>query len=234
MIETLPLPVLWLDESLLVIDKPAGLRTLPDGYDPSLPHLRSLLEPVYGRLWIVHRLDKDTSGVLLLARTAQAHRSLNTQFEQRQTHKAYHALVHGSPAWDEYTVTLPLRTDGDRQHRSVVDARRGKNAVTRLRVIDRFAAHTLLEAAPETGRTHQIRTHLAALGLPIVGDLLYGGAALAGVEQPWLGLHAAWLEVTHPLSRAALRLEAPLPPTFEAALRSLQPSDLSKNCSSQM
>ncbi len=222
MSETPPLPVIWLDESLLAVDKPAGLRTLPDGYDPSLPHARSLLEPLYGRLWIVHRLDKETSGVLLLARSAQAHRSLNTQFEQRQTRKAYCALVNGSPAWQEYTVRLPLRTDGDRHHRSVVDTRRGKSAVTCLRVLERFAAHTLLEAAPETGRTHQIRAHLAALGLPIVGDLLYGGAALPDGEAPLLGLHAAWLEVAHPLSGERLHLEAPLPPALQEALHALR------------
>src|SRR5512138_2201442 len=105
------LEIIHQDEAILVANKPAGLSTLPDGYDSSLPHVKSLLEQQFGRLWIVHRLDKDTSGVLLLARTAQAHRLLNQQFEQHQVLKVYHALVAGSPGWEEKTVDLPLRAN---------------------------------------------------------------------------------------------------------------------------
>jgi 23S rRNA-/tRNA-specific pseudouridylate synthase len=128
------------------------------------------LEQEYGRLWIVHRLDRETSGVLLLARSAEAHRLLNTQFEQHLVSKIYHALVIGSPDWQKKTISLPLRPNGDRHHRTVVDRDKGKPAVTRLNVMERFDHYCLVEAIPETGRTHQIRAHLSALGLYIMGD----------------------------------------------------------------
>jgi RluA family pseudouridine synthase len=238
--------VLWSDEALLAINKPAGLPTLPDGYDLSAPYVRNLLEPEYGRLWIVHRLDKDTSGVLVLARSAQAHRSLNMQFDAHQAHKVYHALVVGSPAWEETSVEMPLRPDGDRRHRTVVDPERGKPALTELRLLERFGDHSLVEASPRTGRTHQIRAHLAALGFPLAGDMLYGenrgifptelepgyqrggaGGRAEGkageralIQRP--ALHAWSLEVRHPLRDEPLRFEAPYPEDFAAALRQLR------------
>ena len=148
--------VIWLDADLLVVNKPAGLPTLPDGYQPEAPCLVALLRTRFDPLWVVHRLDKETSGVILFARSAQAHRLLNTQFEQRQALKSYHALVAGAPDWTQTTIDLALRSDGDRRHRSVIDVHRGKPAITELRLLERFATHALLEATPCTGRTHQI------------------------------------------------------------------------------
>jgi tRNA pseudouridine32 synthase / 23S rRNA pseudouridine746 synthase len=225
--------VLFLDDPLLVINKPAGLGTLPDGYDPSLPHVKSLLEPEYGRLWIVHRLDKDTSGVLLLARTAAAHRNLNMQFEHGEVEKVYHALVKGEASWEEKTIDLLLHPNGDRRHRTVVDAARGKPALTVLRVLQRFSGYTLLEARPRTGRTHQIRAHLAASGLPLVGDALYGGppalylsdlipgSSQEADEQPLItrpALHARAAGFLHPASGERLYVEAPYPEEFSVTL----------------
>ncbi len=135
------------------------MGTLPDGYDPSLPHVRSLLEPQFGRLWIVHRLDKATSGALLLARTAASHRSLNTQFEQGRVEKVYHALVVGDVAWEAHIVDMPLRPNGDRRHRTVVDHERGKPALTELRLLQRFGAMPCWKRARAPGaRTRSGRT----------------------------------------------------------------------------
>ncbi len=210
--------ILWADASLLVINKPAGLRSLPDGYDPARPHVRLLLEPQFGRLWMVHRLDKETSGVLLLARSAAAHRALNTLFERHQVRKWYHAIAAGTPDWQEQTVDLPLRPNGDRRHRTVVDPIHGKPAVTHLRLLQRFSSASLVEAQPETGRTHQIRSHLAASGLPILGDALYGGPTLPELPVDFLALHAFALELTHPESRQMMRFEAPYPLAFQSAI----------------
>jgi RluA family pseudouridine synthase len=229
--------VLWFDQTLLAVNKPAGLLVVRGGFDDS-PYLAQLLEPQYGRLWVVHRLDRQTSGVLALARTAQAHRALNTQFQERRTTKVYHALVHGDPSWTEKTVDLALRRDGDRRHRTVVDPQHGKPSITHLRVLQRFGRYTLLEATPKTGRTHQIRAHLAALGLPIVADALYHGdkrlclsdiAPTASTEsdshRPLMervALHALRLKVAHPITGETLHFEAPYPADFAATLRQLR------------
>ena len=230
--------VLFCDEALLVVNKPAGLSTLPDGYNPALPHIKSVLEREKGLLWIVHRLDKATSGVLVLARSAEAHRSLNTQFEHHQVSKVYHALVVGNPEWQEKTVSLPLGANGDRQHRTVIDLQAGKPAVTHFTVLERFGEHCLVKAVPETGRTHQIRTHLNALGLSIAGDKLYGKRVIPHeqLEAPRsnqdsnlltkltdsMGLHALSLEINHPLTGARMKFTAVYPSGLMLVLEQLR------------
>jgi RluA family pseudouridine synthase len=229
--------VIWIDEHLLAINKPSGLPTLPDGYDHKAPHVKSVMEPHAGPLWIVHRLDRDTSGLLLLARSAEAHRHLNMQFESRQTHKVYHTLVKGSPEWEENRVDLPLRPDADREHRTLVDHRSGKSAITHLKVLARYGAYSLIEALPETGRTHQIRAHLSSVGFPIAADSLYGdGEPLylshlkpdyrkgKGAERPLLarlGLHAYQLGFTHPIEKTPMELIAPYAKDFGAVVTQL-------------
>ncbi|MCK4727185.1 MAG: RNA pseudouridine synthase, partial [Anaerolineales bacterium] len=128
------IPILWSDKDLLVIDKPAGMLALPDGYDPSVPHVKSVLSPEHGPLWIVHRLDRFTSGVMVLARNAEAHQQLNTQFQDRKVKKTYRALVLGSPEWDRKLVELPLRINTGRLHRTVVDLSKGKPSATQFTV----------------------------------------------------------------------------------------------------
>jgi tRNA pseudouridine32 synthase/23S rRNA pseudouridine746 synthase len=232
--------VILQDPYVLVINKPAGLATLPDGYDPTLPHIKSILQRHFGPLWIVHRLDKETSGVLLLARTADAHRKLNSQFEQHLVAKRYHALVVGSPQWEEKIVDLPLRPNGDRQHRTVIDLHLGKPATTHFKLLERFRRFTLLEAIPETGRTHQIRAHLSFLGLYIIGDKLYKprqaireerqAVSNLSVQQPMLSwgggmaLHAISLAINHPNSGQRLEFTAPYPQAWTMVLQQLRSS----------
>jgi RluA family pseudouridine synthase len=207
--------ILWSDDSLLAVNKPSGMLTLPDGYDRNLPHLRSVLEPTYGRLWIVHRLDRDTSGIILLARSAGAHRHLNTQFQENRISKLYHALVLGQPPWENLTINDPLRPDGDRRHRTVVDPVKGKSATTKLRVLRRFDSYSLLGVAPLTGRTHQIRAHLKHVGYPILADPLYGDPAHpCHTLLPRLGLHALSLTLVHPETKETMTFEAPYPQDF--------------------
>jgi tRNA pseudouridine32 synthase/23S rRNA pseudouridine746 synthase len=233
--------VLWFDKSLLVVNKPAGLLTLPGGYQPE-PHLKQILEPEFGRLWIVHRLDRETSGVLVLARTADAHRALNTQFQEHATTKAYHALVMGEPEWAQCTVDMPLKPNGDRRHRTIVckgdRINEGKPALTECHVLERYRLphigdrYALIEASPRTGRTHQIRAHLAYLGLPIVADKLYTRRLIrrhqhAGASEERLliartALHALSLTIEHPITQEPMLFEALYPEDFAGTLRQLR------------
>ena len=165
--------------------------------------------------------------MVLLARNADAHRSLNTQFEQHTIRKIYHALVLGSPAWETLTASQPLRSNVGSRHRTIVDLQSGKPAVTHLRILERFKSCTLVEAIPETGRTHQIRAHLYALGLPIAADNLYSGGDFLetvpdGVKLERVGLHAWELDIHHPTSSERLELQAPYPADLEYVLGSLR------------
>jgi len=212
---------------LLAFDKPSGLRVIQDGYDKTLPTLVRELEPAWGRLFVVHRLDKDTSGVILFARDAISHRSMNQQFASRQVKKTYQALVVGSPEWDEKTIELPLKVDGDRGHRTVLNEQEGKPASTIVRVLTRFGNYSLVEVHPFTGYTHQIRAHLSAVGFPLLGDPLYryppqwsGPRTPSAAIPPFprTALHAAHISFRHPVSDEWLTIEAPSPSDFRELL----------------
>ena len=215
--------IVYVDEAILVVNKPYGLLSIQDGYDKTLPHLKTIFEPAYGPIWMVHRLDRDTSGIVVLARTQEAHRNLNHQFQFRQVEKYYHALVIGNPAWETHRVNQPLRTDGDRRHRTIVDPQNGKTAITDFQVVEHLPGLALLQARPYSGYTHQIRTHLAFIGYPIAVDALYGSPQpiLAPVAQNHnqmpqallsrLGLHAFSLTFSHPLTNQAVTFTAPSP-----------------------
>jgi RluA family pseudouridine synthase len=211
--------VLHLDSSLLVVNKPAGIPVLPDGWDADSPYLVRRLSDEYGRLWVVHRLDKVTSGTLLFARTAEAHRALNQQFEHHQTEKVYRALVNGIPVWREHTTCHKLRVNVGSKHRTIVDHTRGKPAETAFKVLARYADFALFECRPVTGRTHQIRVHAYALGHPLVGDMLYSAPPTDIISRP--ALHALRLTIAHPESGQRMTFEAPYPDDFEKALRYL-------------
>jgi tRNA pseudouridine32 synthase / 23S rRNA pseudouridine746 synthase len=212
--------VLHLDESLLVLNKPAGLAVLPDGWEPGAPYLLAQAQAEHGRLWVVHRLDKVTSGVLVLARTANAHRILGRQFENKAVRKLYRLIVNGRPTWDEKTTKRPLRANVGHKHRTMIDPRKGKPAATLFRVVERFHVHTLLEAEPLTGRTHQVRVHASALGLPLLADELYGAPPTPIIGRP--ALHALSLTLTHPETGLVATFSASYPEDFREALKALR------------
>ena len=205
-----PLPILYEDLWLIVVNKPSGLLSVPGRYgdvqDSVLSRLRHLL-PDGESLMAVHRLDQDTSGILVLARDRQTYRHLSQQFQQRQVHKIYEAMLNGAVAQDQGVIDLPLW--GDPQNRPVqtVDRQRGKPSVTHFKVLVRTGNLTRMEFSPVTGRTHQIRVHaVAGLGVSIVGDRLYGKGS-----GDRLCLHARELSFEHPQSEQTLRLTLETP-----------------------
>ncbi len=218
--------LLYIDADILIVNKPSGLRTIPDGYDPSLPCLKEMLSKEYEKVWVVHRLDKETSGVILFARNADAHRNLNMQFEKHKIRKVYLAVVYGVPCWDEKSICCPLRKDGDRSHRTMIDFKNGKTAITHLTVIKKSTDRTLFAIEIETGITHQIRAHLSSIGFPIIGDTLYapykdiGGQENVIPIRPLL-LHAFSIDFIHPRTTDCTHIEALLPSYFHQALKSL-------------
>lgn len=208
------------DNYLIIVDKPAGLSVLPDGWEKDSDYLVKMLEEKYGRIFIVHRLDKITSGVMVFARDAETHRALNIQFEQHEAQKTYHAILEGNPKWEEKVAKHPLRANVGHKHRTMVDDKNGKPSETRFKVIKRYQEAALVEAKPMTGRTHQIRVHAYALGHPLIEDILYGSQDRYGFPRPML--HAQTLTFIHPATNERVKFSAPRPEDFEEALNNLK------------
>jgi RluA family pseudouridine synthase len=216
--------VLYLDQWLLVVNKPAGLLSIQDGYDVTMPHIRQLLEPTYGRCWTVHRLDKGTSGTLLLARTKESHRLLSIMFENREIKKEYRAVIIGRPEKRHFEIELPLRVDADRHHRTRVDSKNGKPASTAIEVLESNGNFSLVAARPLSGYTHQIRAHLAHLHFPLYGDPLYqhiypSDSVSTNNPGDQLALHAYSLTFEHPLTHKRVEEIAPMPSWFEELVK---------------
>jgi len=211
--------ILYEDQYLIVVDKPAGLPVLPDGWEKDAPYLVKMLEEEFGKVFIVHRLDKITSGVMVFARDADTHRALNIQFENHEAQKTYHAILEGNPKWDEKTAKHPLRANVGHKHRTMVDNKNGKPSETRFKVIKRYPQSALVEAKPMTGRTHQIRVHAYALGHPLVGDTLYGAQEMHRIPRPML--HAQSLSFIHPATNERIKFTVPHPADFEDAMKNI-------------
>ena len=218
---TAELRVVHLDEELAVVDKPAGLvvHPAPSHRGPTL--VDELGEILGGggdprRPGIVHRLDKGTSGLLVVARTDAAHAALQAQVQRREVDRLYLALAGGRLASRTGTIDAPIGRASRQRHRMAVSGAASRQARTHFEVLELLSAETYLEARLETGRTHQIRAHFAAIGHPLAGDTTYGGPERYGLKRQFL--HAHRLAFTHPESGEALDFESPLPADLAAAL----------------
>jgi 23S rRNA pseudouridine1911/1915/1917 synthase len=251
--EDIPLDVVYEDDDLAIVNKPAGMMvhagagatddernrgTLVN----ALLHRFGALSETGGEMrpGIVHRLDKDTSGLIVVAKNDLAHRRLGEQFSSREVHKIYQALVHGWPKRDSGTIDASISRDSVRRTRMTTRRREGRTAVTHYRVLRKidspYGKFALMEVTIETGRTHQIRVHMSSLGHPVVGDALYGaprelkatrsrGVVTGLPESLALSrnfLHAAAIELKQPTSSALLKFQRPLPGELEAFLRRLE------------
>jgi 23S rRNA pseudouridine1911/1915/1917 synthase len=228
--EDLPLTVLYEDAELVALNKAPGMTV-----HPAPGRTRGTLVNALVHRWgalparddvlrpgIVHRLDRDTSGVIIVARTLPALEHLARQFHDRTVEKRYLAVVAGVVRAETLAIDAPIGRHPVERKKMSTRAPRGRAATTRVRVLERFAGATLVEAAPRTGRTHQIRVHLAARGHPIVGDAVYGRRHALDAVIGRQALHAASLEVTHPVRAERLVLRAPLWPDMEALLAHLR------------
>lgn len=231
--QDIPLDIIYEDEDILVVNKQKGLVVHPANGNPDgtlvnavMAHCKDSLSGIGGELrpGIVHRLDKDTSGLLIIAKNDKAHIQMSNQIKNREVKKTYIALVRGTIAENEATINMPIgRSTKDRKKMAVTKS--GKEAVTHFKVLNRYTtdkgSYTLLEIKIDTGRTHQIRVHMAEIGHPVIGDVVYSnGKNEFGVEGQCL--HAKRLEFTHPITGKEMKLEAPLPEYFKNIIEHLE------------
>lgn len=231
--QDIPLDIIYEDNDILVVNKQKGLVVHPANGNPDgtlvnaiMAHCKDSLSGIGGELrpGIVHRLDKDTSGLLIIAKNDKAHIQVSEQIKNREVKKTYIALVRGTIAEDEATINMPIgRSTKDRKKMAVT--KNGKEAVTHFKVLNRYTtnkgSYTLLEIKIDTGRTHQIRVHMAEIGHPVIGDSVYSnGKNEFGVEGQCL--HAKRLEFVHPITGKEMKLEAPLPEYFQNIIAQLE------------
>ena len=223
------LDIIYQDKYIIVINKPKGMVVHPANGNPDgtlvnaiMAICKDSLSGIGGELrpGIVHRLDKDTSGLVIIAKNDKAHINLSEQIQAREVKKTYIALVRGIVKENEATINMPIgRSTKDRKKMAVT--KDGKEAITHFKVIKRYAGYTLLELIIETGRTHQIRVHLSQIGYPIIGDIVYSnGKNPFNVEGQML--HAAKLKFKHPVNEEEIEVQAPLPEYFKNVLEELE------------
>lgn len=228
--ENIPLDILFEDSDILIVNKPKGMvvHPAPGHYSGTLVnavmyHCRDNLSGINGiaRPGIVHRIDMDTTGSLLICKNDAAHQSLAEQLKEHRITRKYHAIVHGNLKEDDGTVNAPIgRHPTDRKKMST-RAPHGRSAVTHYKVLERFGDYTYIECELETGRTHQIRVHMASIGHPIVGDAVYGPAKCPFKLQGQT-LHAKVLGIIHPMTGEYMEFDAPLPEYFLQLLNTLR------------
>ena len=231
--QDIPIDVIYEDDDIIVVNKPKGLVVHPANGNPDgtlvnaiMAICKDSLSGIGGEIrpGIVHRLDKDTSGLLIVAKNDKAHINMSEQIKDRKVKKTYVALVRGQVPENEATINMPIgRSTKDRKKMAVT--KNGKEAVTHFKVIGRYttknASYTLLEIKIDTGRTHQIRVHMAEIGHPVIGDMVYSnGKNEFGIEGQCL--HARKLEFKHPITGKEMKLEAPLPEYFQDIINMLE------------
>ena len=235
--QDIPLTIVFEDEHLLVVDKPAGLVVHPAAGNLDGTLVNALLHHCAGRLsgiggiarpGIVHRIDKDTSGLLVVAKTDTAHEGLANQFAAHSIDRRYLAIINGVPKASEGKIDAPLaRSTTNRKKVAIVEGKRGKRAVTHWRRLEVLNDAALVECRLETGRTHQIRVHMASIGHPLLGDPVYGragkthGKILKELQFHRQALHAAELGFTHPVTRNRLSFSSPMPPDVQELFKAL-------------
>ena len=226
--ENIPVEVVYEDNDIIVVNKPKGMVVHPANGNPDGTLVNAIMAMCKGSLsgiggeirpGIVHRLDKDTSGLLIVAKNDLAHINMSNQIKDRQVKKIYIALVKGNINENEATINMPIgRSTKDRKKMAV--RKDGKEAITHFKVLKRYKNYTLLEVKIDTGRTHQIRVHMAEIGHPVVGDMVYSkGKNEFGVEGQML--HSKSLDFKHPITGKEMHLEAKLPEYFEKVLEKL-------------
>ena len=227
--QNIPVDIIYEDQDIIVVNKPKGMVVHPANGNPDgtlvnaiMAICKDSLSGIGGEIrpGIVHRLDKDTSGIIIVAKNDKAHIHLSEQIKEHQVKKTYIALVRGIVKENEATINMPIgRSEKDRKKMAVT--KKGKEAITHFKVIQRYDKYTLLQVNIETGRTHQIRVHLSQIGYPIVGDEVYSNG-----KNEWnvkgQCLHAKSLEFTHPITGEKMYLEAKLPEYFENILKDLE------------
>lgn len=226
--QDIPVPIVYEDNDIIVVNKPKGMVVHPANGNPDgtlvnaiLAMCKDSLSGIGGEIrpGIVHRLDKDTSGLLIVAKNDLAHMNMSKQIQERKVTKKYIALVKGNVPEDEATIHMPIARSTKDRKKMAVDAK-GKDAITHFKVLKRYGKYTLLELKIDTGRTHQIRVHMSYIGHPVVGDMVYSnGKNEFGVEGQML--HAKSLEFKHPVTNKEMHLEAELPEYFKKVLAKL-------------
>ena len=227
--------IIFQDDHIIIVNKSSGISVGGDRWDESKERLDRLLEKdlKIPKIFTVHRIDKDTSGLVLFAKDKETHRDLSVKFEQRQIMKRYALIVHGRPSWKETMCDLPLVPNGNKKHLTIIDKFRGKESLTHFTNILSAGNYSVLEARPQTGRIHQIRVHIAALGHPVVCDGLYGKETpvkLSSFKRGWrgdpmeerpllsrLGLHAQ--ELTLPDNQI---FKAPFPKDMASLIKQME------------